>query len=290
MPQGSVLGPLLYSIFTNELTEVVQYPTCGKNIHQRTTKLFGDYCKDCGGITQYADDTTYTVSGRSGVKNQLSLDRNLRNLQDFLSANQLAINSGKTKITECMINQKRAKTTGYPPSLNTRNERDEPVVILDGKVCRILGTNILNDGTWRAHLESGPKALLPSLRKNLGSLKFLGRKIPSNCRNTLAKSLITSRLSYLISMWGGTMNNFIRKAQTVLNIAARWVTKMPKKTRICDLIYISKNYNHYDRLISSHALARLANSVANPPLHSFFLALLCRIQAFHRHLSGRTSP
>ena len=90
--------------------------------------------------------------------------------------------------------------------------------------------------TWRPHLESGPKALLPSLRKCIGSLKFLGKKMPANCRNTLVKGLETSRLSYLLSVWGGTTGNLQRKAQITLNIAARWVTRFPKRTRVSDLM------------------------------------------------------
>ena len=54
--------------------------------------------------------TTYTISSRNRANNQLKLTRNLEELQDFLSANRLAINKGKTKLTECMISQKRAKT------------------------------------------------------------------------------------------------------------------------------------------------------------------------------------
>ena len=77
-----------------------------------------------------------------------------------------------------MVSQKKAKLPGVPPSLDTINEMNEPVQILDSKCCRILGANLANDMTWRQHLESGPKALLPNIRKCLGSLKFLGRKIP----------------------------------------------------------------------------------------------------------------
>ena len=135
-----------------------------------------------------------------------------------------------------MISQKRAKTVGLPLNLDIINDKNEPKTISDSKICRILGVNLSNDMTWRPHLESGPKALLPSLRKCIGSLKFLGKKIPANCRNTLVKGLVTSLLSYLISVWGGTTGNLQRKAQITLNIAARWVMRLPKITRVSDLM------------------------------------------------------
>ena len=75
--------------------------------------------------------------------------------------------------------------------------------IKDVEVCRILGLNLQNNTTWKAHLETGIKVLLPSVRKCLGALRHLGKGIPAGSRNILAKGLITSRLSYLIGIWGG---------------------------------------------------------------------------------------
>ena len=78
--------------------------------------------------------------------------------------------------------------------------------------------------TWMSHLETGDKALLPTIRKHLGALMHLGRKVPRECRKTLANGLIVSRLQYLISIWGSTSANHVKKAQTLLNKTARWVT------------------------------------------------------------------
>ena len=89
VPQCSVLGPLLYSVFTNELSEVACDPACRNPVHQNPVKLFSDFCQNCSGIVQYADDTTYTISNRTRIPNQYKLVRNLEELQDFLSSNKV---------------------------------------------------------------------------------------------------------------------------------------------------------------------------------------------------------
>ena len=124
-----------------------------------------------------------------------------------------------------MIKQKRGRTQGNPPELTILNKDDIPETIKDSKECRILGMNIKNDLTWTSHLETGCKSLLPSLRKTLGAIRSIGHMIPQGSKNTLARGLITSRLTYLISIWGGATPNLIRKAQRIQNAAARWVTR-----------------------------------------------------------------
>ena len=88
-------------------------------------------------------------------------------------------------------------------------------------------------------MEDGVKPLLPQLRKSLGALRNSGKLIPSGSRNTLARGLILSRLSYLISIWGGATPNLLRKAQAIQNMAARWVTSKGRRTRTSTLLELT---------------------------------------------------
>ena len=62
-------------------------------------------------------------------------------------------------------------------------------------------------------------------------MKHTGKLIPRGSRNTLARGLINSRLSYLIGIWGGATPNLIRRAQAIQNMAARWVTSSRRSTK-----------------------------------------------------------
>ena len=239
VPQGSVLGPLQFSIFTNDLSEAIRDPGCPNPAHLDSEKLFGPDCDLCGKIIQYADDTTYHIASKHREKNQQKMDQNLLKLADYLTSNQLVVNKDKTQIEEVMVKQKRCKISGTTPEIQTLNSKQEVEIIKVQGHCRILGLNVQNDLSWNSHLETGSKPLLPAIRRSLGNLRHLGKLVPFKSRNILARGMILSKLSYLISICGGATPNLIRKAQVTQNAAARWVTGKMRNTRISTLLEVT---------------------------------------------------
>ena len=236
VPQGSVIGPILFAIFSNELTEAVKNPNCENRTHQNNENLFGQQCPDCGHLTVYADDSTFVIGNKIRNLNELALKRALNDLNSFIQDNQLSLNLAKTGISEQMIHQKKSKTPGNPPTLTVIGENGEDKEVKDSQYLRILGANVQSNLGWQKHLEGGDKALLPAVRSSLGQLRHQGDLIPRTCRNNLAKTLILSRLQYLMPLWGGAGHTYIQKVQTIMNVAARWVSGMGKRTRTSKLM------------------------------------------------------
>ena len=104
-------------------------------------------------------------------------------------------------------------------------------LITDKPYCRILGANLQNILTWDAHLSKGKKSILPAVRRQIGMIYKLSTGMSEKAKLKLMNALAVSKLTYAICMWGNSTSNHIRKAQVVLNSAARLVTGLKKTTR-----------------------------------------------------------
>ena len=101
VPQGSILGPTLYSLYMNEIPYLLKKTNNCNHLEYDENYLFGKNCQKCGLLITYADDTTLIMS-----TNQHNLIKGLNILEDFLTSNKLTINRDKTTIAELMIGQK----------------------------------------------------------------------------------------------------------------------------------------------------------------------------------------
>ena len=75
VPQGCILGPLLFLIYVNDLPGAIKFSA----------------------VHMYADDTIIYLSGRNTAEIEQSLQADLNNLAQWCSSNILTINTKKTK-------------------------------------------------------------------------------------------------------------------------------------------------------------------------------------------------
>ena len=239
VPQGSVLGPLLYMIYVNELPSAIEDDICTNGVHKDRSRLFNKECTECGSYTLYADDGVYRISSQHRNYNQDKIDSVFWKVKDFLNANGLKVNDQKTKLTEFMTHQKRAKNEGIPPDLTIREETKDrrgqitwqDKLITDNPNCRILGMNLNRNLSWDNHLNTGKKALLPALRRQIGMISRIGQAMTKKAKLQLVNSLVISRLQYGLCIWGNTSKKQINSAQVVINTAARMITGQKRTTR-----------------------------------------------------------
>ena len=77
MPQGSVLGPLLFNIYMNDFYK------CHQSIH-----------------SQYADDTAILKTDRNNKELNTKVNKELQNITTWVEANKLCLNLQKTILSD----------------------------------------------------------------------------------------------------------------------------------------------------------------------------------------------
>ena len=237
VPQGSVLGPCLYTLYVNEIPDLVNnYNTCREQIHNTTEYLFNLNCKQCGSLPSYADDTTFVTSSRNRNSNQTRIVEIMKSITEILNSNHLTVNQGKTLLCEMMVKQKKARMKDEPPSLQIITEEGEVKIIKPKKDTVLLGCTIQENTTWQSHLDKGDKALIPKLRQKLGAIKYVARDFTREAKLLLINGHLVSHLLYLIPIWAGTDNKYLTKLQVTLNNAARFIENKGKRSKTLELM------------------------------------------------------
>ena len=139
--KGSIIRPLLYIIFTNDLPEVVH-----GHLSENNT-FYNFHCNSCGSLCCFADDFTYSKSDKDVEKLKDDIKDKFKYISNYMSINKLVLNSDKTHLHVITSSMKHKKYDNFGIVLGTGQEMVEPV---DNE--KLLGCFISNNFKYNNHI------------------------------------------------------------------------------------------------------------------------------------------
>lgn len=200
VPQGSVLGPLLFIIYTNDLPQCLKHTKC----------------------ILFADDTTIYTSDSNLDQLYASLNADLIILSDWFKANKLSLNIGKTVY---MIFNK-------PPNIDVHTElKLGSEVIKQTNHTKFLGLIIDNELKWTNHIQHVKSKLASSLYALRSSKNILNGKH----LKTIYNAMFQPYLDYGIIIWGTAAKHIIKPIETQQKKAIRLISNSPYNAHTASL-------------------------------------------------------
>ena len=199
VPQGSILGPLFFLIFFNDLPTVIDSE-----------------------IECYADNSTLSKSGDFVHEISDSLTNDCNSLDNWVKENRFKLNTEKTHFS----------TLGTSNKLKTL--KDDLKVSIDGVNLSqsnrssemLLGIKIQKNLKWTEHIEF----LVSKLNKRLVALEKLRCIMDVRTRKTIVEGVFNSVLCYCLPLYGGSSQQDLKPLQLLQNRAARLVLSAPPRT------------------------------------------------------------
>ena len=197
VPQGSILGPILFICFTNDMPEIFQN------------------CK----VMSYADDTQILVSAKSSVQVKKMLENLIYSAQKWYSENSLLINASKTEI---MLITRRKKKEKF--ELDITEDGMKKRIKLKTEI-KVLGVILDEELNWNSQV----KAVNKKARYATINLNRVQHLLPFKSRMTLYNCLVASHFNYSDTVWSGCSAKNQHKLQRTQNMAVKSMLGLKKR-------------------------------------------------------------
>jgi len=254
VPQGSVIGPILFLVYTNDVTACLK--------HSKTIL--------------FADDTTLFISDRNSRVLYSQMNEDLSVLSDWCNSNSLKINVSKCNYM--LFNEKR----GAQPS-------DDNVKMINTNIQRVtkfklLGIVIDEKLKWNDHVDFINK----KLSSGLYAMRSVKNLVPQDVLKKLYFALMHSHLSYGNLVWGNTNQTVLKKVAVQQKKAIRLIYKASYNAHTKPLFTRSKilPLSQITKLQTAQILHQLHNRTL-PPL---IAACFTRHSITHPHHLRHTAP
>ena len=197
VPQGSILGPILFILYINDLSFEIENTI----------------------IDMYADDGTIYSKHKELGKIELDLQLNLNAINKWCFLNNMAINAQKTK---CMVLGSNFKLRNAKPINIVVNS----VSIENVTSKKLLGITLDSTLSWKAQVNSVTK----KVNSKIALLKRINYFLNDDMRKMFYNAYIVPLMDYCCSIWGKTLKCHIDKMTILQKRVAKTILFKPIRT------------------------------------------------------------
>ena len=192
VPQGSILGPILFLLYINDLPNVS--PLCN--------------------YVLYADDTTLTFHHHDYPELVCICNRELEKINVWSKANRLSISFEKTSYMLFTTRNRNFDTSAITFGNNVIEPKSQ---------VNFLGVILDNQLKFNYHTSH----ICNKISKSIGIIYKIRAIIPVHCIKILYYSLIQPYLQYVLPVWGGTYRYLIQPIVVLQKRAIRVICNVP---------------------------------------------------------------
>ena len=214
VPQGSVLGPLLFLIYINDLHKCI-----------RTSETY--HFADDTHLLNFAE-TVWSLCGR--------VNADLRVLVSWLKANKISLNASKT---EFVIFRSPWKRLDSIPRLKLSGQ-----ILTPSKWVKYLGVYLDEHLNWKQHVST----IATKLRRANGAISKIRHYVPTKTLLSVYHAIFASHFRYAAQTWALCDNTVTHRIQTLQNTAIRLITFNGPRVSANPLLADLKLLNVFDHV------------------------------------------
>nr|CAI5840107.1 unnamed protein product [Callosobruchus analis] len=214
VPQGSVLGPLLFLLYTSDIVNQVQYSH----------------------LQLFADDTqiSHTFSATQYLIAEQNINNDLNNIKEYCQSHNLRLNPSKCN---ALLFGNKSKRQSLKNRLNVQ-VNGESIPFID--CARNLGLHFDENLRFERHVQMVLKGCYATLRLLYANRDILDKTI----RKKLCESLVMSKINYALAVYYPCLTTQnTRRLQIMQNTCSRLINNLRKFDHISHTLYEMKWLN-----------------------------------------------